>query len=67
MIDKAIRFAVVIHEGQTRKGTDTPDFFHPLEAGVIAAGMVFDGYHEFEQHVRSVSGEERGPWTGGWQ
>lgn len=37
MINKAISFATLAHEGQTRKGTNIPYIFHPLEVGYILA------------------------------
>lgn len=40
MIEKAILFATEAHQGQTRKGSDIPYILHPLEAGIIAAGML---------------------------
>ncbi len=40
MIHKAIEFAVIAHQGQTRKGTDIPYIVHPFEVAqlVTAAG-----------------------------
>lgn len=39
MISKAIEFATLCHENQTRKRTEIPYIFHCLEAGTIAANM----------------------------
>lgn len=39
MIHKAIQFATVCHQNQTRKGTDIPYILHCLEAGVIASHL----------------------------
>ena len=42
MIEKAIIFATVAHEGQKRKATDTPYILHPLEAANIVASIKYD-------------------------
>jgi hypothetical protein len=48
MIEKALIFAASAHEGQPRKSTEDqqtpkiPYIMHPMEAGVIAAGIKFD-------------------------
>lgn len=53
MIHKAIEFAAVAHQGQTRKGTDIPYIVHPFEVAqlltaagadesLIAAGLLHD-------------------------
>ena len=42
MIDKAITFATLAHEGQFRKGTQLPYIVHPLEVGVIVSRMTQD-------------------------
>ena len=42
MIEKAIKFAVEAHEGQTRKGTDIPYIMHPMEAATITASIKYD-------------------------
>ena len=53
MIHKAIEFAVIAHQGQTRKGTDIPYIVHPFEVAqlltaagadesVIVAGLLHD-------------------------
>ena len=38
MIEKALIFASIAHEGQRHKGTDIPYMLHPMEAGAIVAG-----------------------------
>jgi len=40
MIDNAIMFATLAHNGQKRKGSHIPYIMHPIEAGVIASEMV---------------------------
>lgn len=42
MVEKAIVFATIAHQGQKRKGTGIPYILHPLEAGDIVSKMVFD-------------------------
>lgn len=42
MIDKAIEFATRAHEGQFRKGTQTPYIVHPVEVGNIVKTMTAD-------------------------
>lgn len=42
MIEKALIFASIAHEGQRRKGTDIPYMLHPMEAGAIVAGIKYD-------------------------
>jgi len=42
MINKAIIFATKAHEGQFRKGTNTPYILHPLEAGIIVSQIKND-------------------------
>lgn len=53
MIQKALNFALVAHEGQFRKGTSIPYFFHPAEVAqillenncneeVVCAGVLHD-------------------------
>ncbi len=42
LINKAIVFATGKHNGQYRKGTQTPYILHPLEAGIIASSMTDD-------------------------
>ena len=37
MIKSAIEVAVRAHEGQVRKGTQTPYIIHPLSVGIILA------------------------------
>lgn len=39
MINKAIIFATISHDGQSRKGTEIPYILHCLEAGVIASNL----------------------------
>ncbi|MDR1537811.1 MAG: HD domain-containing protein [Clostridiales bacterium] len=41
-IINAIITAATAHDGQFRKGTDTPYILHPLEVGVIASQIIFD-------------------------
>ncbi len=42
IIDQAILFATEAHEGQYRKGSQTPYILHPLEVGAILAAMTDD-------------------------
>ena len=42
MINKAIAFGNLVHENQTRKGTDIPYILHPLEAGIIVSQIKYD-------------------------
>jgi myo-inositol-1(or 4)-monophosphatase len=42
MIDKAIAFAMMAHEGQLRKGTRLPYILHPMEVGMIVSRMTND-------------------------
>jgi myo-inositol-1(or 4)-monophosphatase len=42
MINKAIMFATIAHENQTRKGTDIPYIMHPIEAAVIVSQIKHD-------------------------
>lgn len=42
ILDKAIRFATEVHEGQLRKGTNIPYILHPLEAATIVGTMTTD-------------------------
>ena len=42
MIEKAIQFATIAHEGQVRKGTTRPFILHPLEVGKIVMSMTTD-------------------------
>lgn len=42
MLDKAIVFATKAHEGQYRKGTQTPYILHPLETAAIVATLTND-------------------------
>jgi myo-inositol-1(or 4)-monophosphatase len=42
LINKAIMFAVLAHENQTRKGTDIPYILHPLEAALIVSKIKCD-------------------------
>lgn len=39
LINKAIMFATLMHENQTRKATNIPYIFHCLEAGMIALSI----------------------------
>ena len=59
IIDKAIRFAAIKHEGQNRKGTDIPYITHPFAVGmilqqagykeeVIVAGILHDTLEDTE-------------------
>lgn len=45
MINKAIEFATLSHQNQTRKGTEIPYILHCLEAGIIAANMTNKNGH----------------------
>lgn len=42
IIEKAIGFAVKVHSGTLRKGTNLPYILHPMEAAAIAAQMTDD-------------------------
>lgn len=42
LFDKAICFAVKMHSGAVRKGTETPYIVHPMEAAAIVATMTND-------------------------
>lgn len=42
LLNRAIIFAVKAHEGQKRKGSETPYILHPLEAAAIVATMTSD-------------------------
>lgn len=42
MIEKALIFATIAHEGQRRKGSDIPYILHPMEAGAIVLGIKYD-------------------------
>jgi len=42
LINKAIKVATKAHEGQYRKGNKLPYIVHPMECGLIAAGMTDD-------------------------
>jgi|LSQX01.3.fsa_nt_gb (p)ppGpp synthase/HD superfamily hydrolase len=42
MIEKALIFATIAHEGQKRKGSDIPYILHPMEAGAIVLGIKYD-------------------------
>jgi GTP diphosphokinase / guanosine-3',5'-bis(diphosphate) 3'-diphosphatase len=42
MINKAISFATLAHQGQMRKGSNIPYIFHPLEVGYILAQITED-------------------------
>lgn len=42
MIEKAIIFATVAHEGKKRKGTNIPYILHPLEAANIVMSIKYD-------------------------
>ena len=42
LLDKAIVFATVAHEGQFRKGTNIPYILHPLEAAAIVGSITTD-------------------------
>lgn len=68
MIDKAIQFAVVAHEGQYRKGTNIPYIVHPVSVGfllqsigcdeeVIAAGLLHDTVEDTDTEVDDIKRE----------
>lgn len=42
LLDKAIKFATEVHEGQLRKGTKIPYILHPLEAAAVVGTMTTD-------------------------
>lgn len=42
MINEAIIFATKAHNGQTRKGINTPYILHPLEAAIIVSQIKYD-------------------------
>jgi len=42
LLEEAIIFAAQVHNGQNRKGTQTPYILHPLEAAAIVASMTDD-------------------------
>ena len=42
LFTRAIAFAAVAHEGQVRKGSDTPYIVHPLEAAAVCATLSSD-------------------------
>ena len=42
MINKAIMFATVAHENQTRKETEIPYIMHPMEAAIIVSQIKYD-------------------------
>src|SRR5665648_63541 len=39
MIKKAIRFAILAHKEQTRKGTDFQYIEHPVHVGILLSGI----------------------------
>lgn len=41
-IQKAIKFAIKVHSGQTRKGKDEPYIIHPLSVGLIISRVTDD-------------------------
>lgn len=68
MIDKAIQFAVVAHEGQYRKGTNIPYIVHPVSVGfllqnigcdeeVIAAGLLHDTVEDTDTELDDIQRE----------
>lgn len=42
LLDKAIKFATDVHEGQLRKGSNVPYILHPVEAAAIVGTMTTD-------------------------
>ena len=42
MINKAVMFATVAHENQTRKSTEIPYIMHPMEAAVIVSQIKYN-------------------------
>lgn len=42
LVDRAVKFAILKHSGDSRKGTKTPYIIHTMEAAAIVAGMTED-------------------------
>ncbi|MFC3884533.1 HD domain-containing protein [Bacillus songklensis] len=68
LIDKAIQFAAVAHEGQYRKGTMIPYIIHPVSVGfllqkigceeeVIAAGILHDTVEDTDIELEDIKRE----------
>jgi (p)ppGpp synthase/HD superfamily hydrolase len=68
LIDKAIQFAAVAHEGQYRKGTKIPYIIHPVSVGfllqsigceeeVIAAGILHDTVEDTDVELDDIKRE----------
>ncbi|HWO97621.1 MAG TPA: HD domain-containing protein [Bacillus sp. (in: firmicutes)] len=68
LIDKAIQFAAVAHEGQYRKGTKIPYVVHPVSVGfllqsigcdeeVIAAGILHDTVEDTDTELDDIRRE----------
>lgn len=65
MINKAMSFVVLAHQGQKRKGTNIPYAFHPLEVGyilsqvtedqeVICAGLLHDTVEDVKMDLKTI-------------
>ena len=54
MINRAIHFATVCHQNQTRKETNIPYILHCLEAGTIAASLTNEDGHVDSDIVASA-------------
>ncbi len=68
IVKKALKLAVTAHEGQKRKGTDTPYIVHPVEVGLIligsgaseemvAAGILHDTLEDTEVDEKTIRKE----------
>ncbi len=68
MIDKAIQFAAIAHEGQYRKGTNIPYIIHPVSVGfllqsigcdeeVIVAGLLHDTVEDTDTELDDIKRE----------
>lgn len=68
MIDKAIQFAAIAHEGQYRKGTKIPYIIHPVSVGfllqrigckeeVVAAGILHDTVEDTDTKLDDIKRE----------
>lgn len=42
LLNKAIIFATQVHDGQLRKGSNSPYILHPLEAAAIVSTITLD-------------------------
>ncbi|HKL09855.1 MAG TPA: HD domain-containing protein [Clostridia bacterium] len=68
IIEKALKLAVAAHEGQKRKGSETPYIVHPVEVGLIligngaseemvAAGILHDTLEDTEVEEKTIKKE----------